>query len=280
MRKLNLLLGALSGLFILYLSYLDNRGEELGRQLTADRLQCKQQVERLRSDHQAEIDDLQQYLQNQYNYTPQAGAAQQRVPMQERQSGESVREHTQKVDRKYRYMYEDLPDLRDSAKEMLQQLLLEREQLKESGTLDPVQQAEIEAQIGELLGAAGYQQYQVLKNSDIEQHHLDEYASGISSYAPITPEQDKALLYARLRHKQIYEMSLRDSGIYQERLTPEESQHAYSVIRHALEVYKNNYLQEAKQFLNDEQFKMLKNYETTEFDWELERLQKQIDAKE
>jgi hypothetical protein len=281
MGKLNLILGALSALFILYLAYLDNRSEELDRRLVANRLECQQQINRLQSGYQAEIDDLQQYLRQQYNYTPPAAAARQtKNTTGESRSADREQKDVQAIDHKYRYLYSELPDLRDAAKEMLQQLLLERDQLRESDAPDPQELGAIEAQIGELLGAGGYQQYQILKDSDIEQHHLEEFANGIRDYAPITPEQDKALLFAKLRHKQIYEMALRDSSFYQERLTPEEREYAQSVINRALETYKNNYLMEATQFLSESQLSLLKKYEATEFNWELERLTKQMDAKQ
>jgi hypothetical protein len=283
MRKSNLILGALSGLFLLYLVYLDNRTDALDRQLAGNRLQCEQQINRLQGNYRAEIDDLQQYLRLQYDYTPAAVHTQQPQGQQKArtdagQRGDRNPKGAQTVERKYRYLYDDLPDLREATKDMLQEILLERERLVASGA-DGEQLGGIEAQIGELLGAEGYQHYQVLKNSDSEQHHLQEYASSISKTAPLTPEQERAILFAKLRHKQIYEDAIREAGVYWRKWSPEELAQVQTTIRKAVDTYKSNYLREARQSLSPAQFAQLSTYETAEFNWELERLFRLIGSK-
>lgn len=282
MRKSNLFLNTLSALFILYLAYLDKHGEELERQLAANRLECKQRFDQLQNDYRAEIGDLQEYLQKQYNRAPgttvqrqAADTEQQGKQQQQGQSGDRAPELT--VDQKYRYLYDFLPDLRESGKEILRELLLEREQLAENEYQNAEQLGGIEAQIGELLGAEGYQQYQLLKNSDVEQHHLKMYAQSISNSMPLTGEQERELLYAKLRHKQNFEIAVRSSGLYWGKWSPEERARIQAAVPQALEQYKKSYLIEARRFLSAEQFKQLNNYETTEFNWELKRLLKQIE---
>jgi hypothetical protein len=149
--------------------------------------------------------------------------------------------------------------------------------------VDPVMNAEqlayIEAQIGELLGAGGYQNYQILKDSDAEQHHLREYATSVSAKSPIDQAQERSLLFTKLRHKQLFHLALRTAGFYQPRVSGENRENLRRLIPRALEEYKNNYLREVRPVLSDEQYRALEKYENTEFNWELERQLKQLDAR-
>jgi hypothetical protein len=176
-----------------------------------------------------------------------------------------------------------LSDVGAADGERLRQLLLERESAASNANAGrpdyEARLAEVDARISELLDAADYQKYTALKKSDVEQHHLNIYARGIKPIAPLSPEQNQALLFARLRHKKTFEAVLRDSGLQHERLSPTERAYAHKVIAQALQQYQNDYLQEAKSLLEDEQFVLLSSYESTEFRLELERLQAQIDAK-
>jgi hypothetical protein len=286
MRKSSLIPGVLSGLFILCLAHLGNRNSALESELATNRLRCNQQVERLQRDYQAEIDDLRQYLQQHYSAPAPGGmrpdtrqaatdARQPALANRERKPQQSV----EKVGHKYRFLYDDLPDLRDAGAEILQQLVLEREEL--AALADPnngERMGGIEAQIGELLGAEGFQKYQILKTSDNEQHHLDEFAKSLEPDA-LTPEQERSLLFAKLRHKQVYENTLRDAGVYWGKWSSEERSNLQTVISKAVETYKNNYLQEARQSLSAAQFNKLSSYETTEFNWERERMLRLISSK-
>jgi hypothetical protein len=176
-----------------------------------------------------------------------------------------------------------LSDVSAADGERLRLLLLERESAASNvnaGRPDYESRlAEIDARIGELLDAADYQKYTALKKSDVEQHHLNIYARGINPIAPLSPEQNQALLFAKLRHKKTFEAVLRDSGMQQERLSPTEREYAHKVIAQALHQYQHDYLEEAKSLLAEEQYMLLNSYEATEFRFELERLQARIDAK-
>lgn len=274
-RKPNLILGALSALFLFGLLSLHNRNLALERALADNRLQCEQRTERLRRSLQAETEDLQQYLQTRYNIRASAGPAKPRTETggQETTADEWTPE---RVERKYSFM-SDMSD-RESVKVMLLQMLLERERLAAAGEFGE-QMGTLEGQIGELLGAGGYQEYQMLKDSDPEQHHLREYAASVSESAPVNREQERSILFAKLRHKQTFRRVLLESGFYQQQLSAEGRDYARNAVRRALAEYRNNYLNEVRPLLNAEQYIRLEKYETTEFNWELERLLKQIDAK-
>ena len=58
-------------------------------------------------------------------------------------------------------------------------------------------------------------------------------------------------------------------------LTAAERKLAFAEVKRALETSRDSYLQEVRQYLyNDEQFALLRNYETTEFNDELEKLRR------
>lgn len=113
----------------------------------------------------------------------------------------------------------------------------------------------------------------------VEQRQLAEYAGGISNVDPVSPEQQRAILQAKLRHKKTYETVLRDSGLEREALSPAERAYAHQIIARALNDYKEGYLQDVRPVLSDEQFTLLSDYENTEFQRELERLQITINSK-
>jgi hypothetical protein len=117
------------------------------------------------------------------------------------------------------------------------------------------------------------------KDTAVERRHLAEYVRGIRNFAPVSAEQERAILQAKLRHKAAYETVLRDSGFQRETLSTAEREYAHRLVARALNDYKENFLLEVKPVLNDEQFTLLSNYEATEFRRELERLQTEINAK-
>lgn len=235
------------------------------------------QIGRLTENYQADIRDLEQYILNQYRREPRHAVEGVRPPAQARV--EWNRALLEPLERKYRHLLADIADA--GARESLRQLLLERESAAaDTGNPDyETRLAEIDARIGEFLDAADYQKYTALKKSDAEQHHLNVFARGISGLAPLNPEQHAALLFAKLRHKKVFEAALRDSGLQQERLSRTEREYAHAAIRQALQEYKRGYLEEAGQLLDEEQLALLRNYETTEFELELERLRAQIETK-
>lgn len=278
MRKSDLVLAALSGLFILAMTTLHYGNKALERELAASNQQCQQRIERVRGNYRAEIDDLLQYLRIQYDFMAADANTQPRQDRKSQQPPAEKLDPEQAMHRKYHYMYEQM-DYPEPVKEMLRQLLLEREQLAATGVMSSEQTGAIDAQIGELLGSEGYQDYQILRESDAEQHHLREFAASLSESAPLSEEQERSLLFAKLRHKQNFQRALHDTGFYQQNLGEEGRAYARNGIIKALDEYKYNYLNEARSLLNSEQFTKLRNYESTEFNWEQQRLLRQIDAK-
>ncbi|MES1263860.1 MAG: hypothetical protein ABUL69_05855, partial [Peristeroidobacter soli] len=142
----------------------------------------------------------------------------------------------------------------------------------------PRLQAELEAadrKVSSLLGAGELAAFEALKDSDIEQFQLDDYAGGVNEVAPVSEADKKAILYTKLSYRQRFRQVLADSRFMREDLAPAELKLAFAEVRRALELSRDSYLQEVRQYLyNEEQYALLRNYETTEFNDELAKLKR------
>ena len=142
--------------------------------------------------------------------------------------------------------------------------------------LIPQQLAELAAldrKVGTLLRPGDLATYEVLKDSDVEQWQLDDYAGGVSNVAPLSDDDRRAILYTKLTHRQRFRQVLADSGLMSGSLNAAERQYAFNDVSRALGESRDSYLREVRQYLyNDEQFTLLSNYENTEYADELEKL--------
>jgi hypothetical protein len=182
---------------------------------------------------------------------------------------------------KYQLLLDELHHLEPGQAEKLRQALFAREQL--AGAPETAERnqalAKVEDQIRGMLNPADHATYQMLKESDLELYKLNEYAGGVTNVAPLSPDDRKSILRTKLAYKERYRQLLRDSGLQRNDLSAAEREYAYSVTSRAMEDYKRSYLQEVRQYLaNDEQYALLSNYETTEFDAELVRLRSMVDG--
>jgi hypothetical protein len=140
----------------------------------------------------------------------------------------------------------------------------------------PNQLAELAAmdqKIGTLLRPGDLAIFEVLKDSDIEQFQLEDYAGGVNEVAPVSEVDRKAILYTKLVHRQRFRQVLADSRLMSGELNARERQYAFAEVSRALKEARDGYLQEVRQYLyNDEQFTLLSNYENSEYSAELEKL--------
>jgi hypothetical protein len=190
---------------------------------------------------------------------------------------------------KYRFLFTE-SGLSKEASDRLNATLLERERIavdintarqssdesaKES---IPRLQAELEAldrKVGMLLRPGDLAAYEVLKDSDIEQFQLDDFAGGANSVAPLSDADRKAILYTKLAYRQRFRQVLAESRFMRDDLAAGERKQALAEVSRALEASRDSYLQEVRQYLHDEeQFTLLRNYETTEFNGELAKLRR------
>jgi hypothetical protein len=175
---------------------------------------------------------------------------------------------------KYRYLFDDMHSPQ-ADRAQLQRVLLLREQL--TGRPDTADRdsalAEVDARLRAMLHPADFAIYDALKESDLEQFELNDYAGGVSDVTPLSPDERKSILRTKLAYKGRFQQLVRDSGLLRKDLSPAERDHAYRVTARALSDYMRDYLLEARQYLaNDEQYALLSNYETTKFTAELARL--------
>jgi hypothetical protein len=190
------------------------------------------------------------------------------------------------VDDKYRLLLETAG--RPRATGTLRAALLERERIMvdinnarqgsdiaEQQTL-PRRLEELAAadrKVGLLLPAADLAAFEVLKDSHIEQFQLDDYAQGISNVAPLRNADRRAILYSKLAHRHRFRQLLEQSGLMRGELPAEQRHAILSQVTRALRESRDGFLQEARQYLHDdEQYVLLSNYEHGEYAAELEKL--------
>lgn len=181
------------------------------------------------------------------------------------------------VDWKYRYLLDDA-ELDPPARRRLARLLARREQL----VRDPdaaSELGEVEAELEGMLGAADRARYQALRDSDREQAELTAYGDGIDNVAPLDEPQRKRLLTAKLRHKAVLERELARAGLSRPALSPDERRLAHAVVDSALARYRDDFLGEASEVLDELQLVLLCNYEATELEHARRELQVAINAR-
>lgn len=203
------------------------------------------------------------------------------------------------VRRKYRFLFARL-DLSPAEMEELRLLLLEREQLalkiqdaKEFGDESGIskddlwdleyQLEDVDLRIEELLSGENLQRYAMLKDSDEEQKHFNQYTLGVNGLFPLNNKQQEAVLFTRLKHKQRFEESIKNSGINENfPLTKEQSEALLKDLEMAAMRYKHSFLQEIRGELDHDnfpmdQYTMLENYTNTEFQQLIDSLRAKVE---
>lgn len=189
---------------------------------------------------------------------------------------------------KYRFLFDN--DRSGETAETLRSALLDRErvavaintakQASDPAAKDAIQRHQLELaaldrRIGALLRPADLATFEVLKDSDVEQFQLDDYAGGVSAVAPLSDADRKAILYTKLAHRQRFRQVLADSGLMTGDLDAGGRRRAFAEVSHALIEARDHYLQEVRQYLyDDDQFTLLSNYENSEYTAELAKLRR------
>ena len=127
--------------------------------------------------------------------------------------------------------------------------------------------------------AVDYRDLSAAEDSDDEQHHLLEYAGGVSNATPLTDSRSAKSSRPSSDTSRPTRSHLRNSGLERDTLSEAEREYAHGAVAAALGTYRNDYLKEVRNVLEAEQYILLSSYETTEFNRELERLQMTINAK-
>ena len=157
---------------------------------------------------------------------------------------------------KYRYLFAN-GSMNGLILADIESLLAQREAAcrPDSNNLDCIR---VESHLKERLHPTDHARYLLLKDSDIEQHHTTAYADGIQNLAPLNAVQERALLEARLRMKELYQVTSSNA--------PPEIQ------LQVLNQYQSQLLGELRSLLSEEQFALLSSYEQTEFETVRQRL--------
>ena len=215
--------------------------------------------------------------------TPRPGASGAATPSPE--PLESGRQFESYVDDKYRNFYRDV----DAAHlATLRAALMEREHLvaqintaKQSADETARQgvpglearKAELDRNIESLLPPGQIASFEAQKDADIERFQLEDYAGGISHVAPLNEADKQAILNTKMAYRERFKRVLADSRLMSGDLNGTERLLAFNEVSRALKEYQQNYLQEVRQYLyDDEQYTLLSNYETTEYNAELAKL--------
>lgn len=283
------------------LSYLFYHNTAFRKELANTGQQCDQRLAELEERYRAELEEWQQYLLSQTN---SAGSSKPAVetsaapPDDPKPSLERYDETLKElVARKYRFLFVHLSE---ADKEKLRQLLLERERValqiqdareyEEIGKVTNIellelQLADIDARIEELLNSENRERYSLLKDSDNEQHEFTQYTLGINGLFPLNAEQQETVLFTRLRHKEVFEATLRNSGLNADYpLTHGQRDQLYLAVENAVQRYKESFLQEVRPHLGNgnypfDQYTLLENYTNTEFQGMLDMLREKINKR-
>lgn len=130
-----------------------------------------------------------------------------------------------------------------------------------------------DSHIRALLHPTDYAVFETLRDSDTEQFQLDDYAAGINNVAPLSAADRRAILLTKLQYKRTFRQVLLDSGLLRDELSPAARRAAFDGVNRAFAQYRDGYLTEVRQYLfDDEQYALLRNYESSEFDAELAKL--------
>jgi hypothetical protein len=189
------------------------------------------------------------------------------------------------VDDKYRLLFRDVEG---DAATALRTALQQRERLvaqintarqtsdaalRETLPALEARKAESDRGIGTLLPASELGAFEALKDSDIERFQVEDYAAGIQNVAPLAEADKQSVLATKLAYRERFRRVLADSRLMTGDLNGTERLLAFNEVSRALREYQQSYLQEVRQYLyNDEQYGLLSNYESSEFDAEMARL--------
>jgi hypothetical protein len=145
--------------------------------------------------------------------------------------------------------------------------------------------ADIDIDIELLLDSKNLDRYSLLKNSDIEQTQFNQYTLGINGLFPLDDEQQESVLFARLKHKEIFDEMISALNIDTDYpLSKEQRDSLIKKVEKAAMRYKHGFLMEAHTLLDHDSFPMdqytlLENYTNTEFKEILNDLRAKIEQR-
>ncbi|WGO99544.1 hypothetical protein QFX18_05645 [Saccharophagus degradans] len=239
----------------------------------------------VRSQYQADIDELQNYILSQPDLA--SGAMQQGLMATHCESDVVSNNELAAmagvtpdviVDKKYALFLPDLT-LPQSEMEALKKLLAAREAVLNKTTasyytteeelarnVEQQQQAleSIDKEVAAVLPQEEYENYRLLKDSGFEQYQQKQFNRALAPESQLDNIQQRSLLLAKLKNKDSFNNQLslanqlaQDGGA--------AANDGKQLIMSALDSYSQNYFAEAKSVLTQEQYNALVEYESQQF---------------
>lgn len=240
---------------------------------------------KVRSQYQADIDELQNYILSQPDLA--SGAMQQGLMATHCESDVVSNNELAAmagvtpdviVDKKYALFLPDLT-LPQNEMEALKKLLAAREAVLNKTTasyytteeelarnVEQQQQAleSIDKEVAAVLPQEEYENYRLLKDSGFEQYQQKQFNRALAPESQLDNIQQRSLLLAKLKNKDSFNNQLslanqlaKDGGA--------AAQDGKQLIMSALDSYSQNYFAEAKSVLTQEQYNALVEYESQQF---------------
>lgn len=181
---------------------------------------------------------------------------------------------------KFSLLFFDL-NLSSGEEQQLSSMLAQRERILSQPVSNPYMHADVvennvDAQqealtnfdnnIKALLGPSASYTFDLLKNSDSEQQQLNELTTKLEAVAPITDEQKKTLLLSKLTHKKGFEDTLSTYKSHTNNADENDRKAAFKIISESLQRYRDGYLDEVAQYVDEQQLAGLMDYEAIEFE--------------
>jgi hypothetical protein len=147
------------------------------------------------------------------------------------------------------------------------------------------QLADIDIQIEVLLDTDNQGRYALLKDSDIEQKQLNQYSLGVNGLFPLDDEQQESVLFVRLRHKAIFDKTIKTLDIETDYpLTRYQRHSLIKEVEMAAMRYKHGFLMEVHSVLDHntfpmDQYTLLENHTNTEFNEMINNIHAKINAR-
>lgn len=123
-----------------------------------------------------------------------------------------------------------------------------------------------EREISLLLTAEEYSLYEQLRESDAIQAHLQAFANHVQTTSPLHPEQQRALLLAKLNHSTAAQLLVLDPELDQANIPAMERAYARDVAIAGIEHHDRAFLDEVRPLLTTEQWSALAEFERASVD--------------
>lgn len=269
--------------------YLDN--QTLQQQLAQQQADFDVRLQQERDVSNKKIDDLQDFIafgQNTLQATNKTVVVKNNpaTPSKQDEFANIQQENLSRtLEKKYALLMTQL-GLSGQSRSQLQDLLLQREQIlgassigyysSQADTEEAIRKqqeslAEIDRQIAQLLNSPEDRKtYELLKDSAYEQYQMNNFFDEVQADKPIPNEKRDALLLSKLEQKQEFSRYLETAGQTIANASAEEKPFLIEKAHEALHDYKDNYLNNARTNLSEDQYDALREHEQKHFEemWE------------